>query len=343
MLLIVNPLAAHVEMISIPRDSFVPNPALGNRNDKLTHTGSSGSENTVTAIEQLFGIDVDFYLKLNFSSVIEIVDALDGIDIDIPLDFCEQDENRSFAQEDLICLSKGEQRIDGREALAYARHRHSYVDQDLSRNQAQQRVFQAIVKRMLHIGNVGKIEKLMDIATRLCATNMPIEQVTNFISYQLDHPQEWTFSSISLNNGYSDMLATASMGSALPLSVYLLNKDDIQAVIDRYQELCELMNFSTFAFDLNNLEKDRVYVSSDYNFLWAGDNTSQWEAVINEETILPDTPTQTPSEPSEPTTPTQPSEPSTGGNEETTAPSEPDEGNTETDPSTPDTSQTVQP
>ena len=343
MLLIVNPLAAHVEMISIPRDSFVPNPALGNRNDKLTHTGSSGSENTVTAIEQLFGIDVDFYLKLNFSSVIEIVDALDGIDIDIPLDFCEQDENRSFAQEDLICLSKGEQRIDGREALAYARHRHSYVDQDLSRNQAQQRVFQAIVKRMLHIGNVGKIEKLMDIATRLCATNMPIEQVTNFISYQLDHPQEWTFSSISLNNGYSDMLATASMGSALPLSVYLLNKDDIQAVIDRYQELCELMNFSTFAFDLNNLEKDRVYVSSDYNFLWAGDNTSQWEAVVNEETILPDTPTQTPSEPSEPTTPTQPSEPSTGGNEETTTPSDPDGGNTETDPSTPDTSQTVQP
>ena len=125
------------------------------------------------------------------------------------------------------------------------------------------------IRDRLNIGNVTKIESLMEIATRLCATNMPIEKVTSFISYQLDHPQKWTFSSISLNNGYAGMLASASMGNELPLSVYVLKYDDIQAVIDRYYEMCNWMNFSTFQFDLNDLEKNRVLVPSNLNFLWS--------------------------------------------------------------------------
>ena len=73
-------------------------------------------------ISQFFGIPVDYYARVSFNSMIEIVDTIGGIDV-MGTDFCEQDENRSFKKDDLICLKKGEQHLDGKQALAYSRHR----------------------------------------------------------------------------------------------------------------------------------------------------------------------------------------------------------------------------
>ena len=69
-------------------------------------------------IEEVFGIEIDFYVKLNFFSVIDIIDAIGEIEVDVPIEFCEQDENRSFAQKDLICLKEGKQKVNGKQALA---------------------------------------------------------------------------------------------------------------------------------------------------------------------------------------------------------------------------------
>lgn len=120
LLLIVNPVANHIDMVSIPRDALVPNTALNNANDKLTHTGIYGIDTSVDTISQFFGIPVDYYARVSFNSMIEIVDTIGGIDVDVELDFCEQDENRSFKKDDLICLKKGEQHLDGKQALAYS-------------------------------------------------------------------------------------------------------------------------------------------------------------------------------------------------------------------------------
>ena len=123
LLLIVNPVANHIDMVSIPRDALVPNTALNNANDKLTHTGNDGIENSVETIQNFFGIPIDYYARVSFNSLIEIVDTIGGIDVDVEISFCEQDENRSFKKEDLICLKKGKQHLNGKQALAYSRHR----------------------------------------------------------------------------------------------------------------------------------------------------------------------------------------------------------------------------
>ncbi|HFL3113565.1 TPA: LCP family protein, partial [Clostridioides difficile] len=114
----VNPVANHIDMVSIPRDALVPNTALNNANDKLTHTGNDGIENSVETIQNFFGIPIDYYARVSFNSLIEIVDTIGGIDVDVEIDFCEQDENRSFKKEDLICLKKGKQHLNGKQALA---------------------------------------------------------------------------------------------------------------------------------------------------------------------------------------------------------------------------------
>lgn len=298
MLLIVNPLANHIELISIPRDTFVPNPALGNVSDKLTHTGNDGPENTVKAFEKVLGIDIDYYLKLSFTSVIEIIDTIGEIEVDVPLDFCEQDENRSFAQEDLICLNKGTQKLNGKQALALARHRHSYTDRD--RTHAQQAIIKGIVNKLVSASGIAKVDKVLEIAPKYIMTNMPMSQVTSFISYQLDHLGKWTVSSTYIDNGADAMLSTASMGGNLALSVYLLNKDDIQAVLDKYAEMSSQMKFSEFTFDLNNLNKDRLTVPTNNKVVWSTSNTSAYE-VYNEP--------ETPAVPETPETPTVPETP----------------------------------
>lgn len=95
-LVMVDPLNNQMTTVSIPRDSYVPNPALGNGSDKLTHLGNDGALNSMEGIEEAFGIDIDYFAKVNFQSLIHIVDAIGGVDVDVKIDFNEQDENRSF-------------------------------------------------------------------------------------------------------------------------------------------------------------------------------------------------------------------------------------------------------
>lgn len=126
LLLMINPQAHHVTMVSLPRDAYIPNKAYegsGFSLDKLTHTGLYGVDTTIETVEDFLDIDIDYYARISFSSVIEIIDVLGGIDVDVEIDFCEQDENRNKDEAHQICLAKGEQHLDGRQALAYARHR----------------------------------------------------------------------------------------------------------------------------------------------------------------------------------------------------------------------------
>ena len=107
-LLFINPLAHHVTMVSIPRDAYLPNKAYEDSEfalDKLTHTGLYGIDTTVETVEDFFDIDIDDHARISFSSVIEIVDALGGIDVDVEIDFCEQDEYRNKDEAHQICLS----------------------------------------------------------------------------------------------------------------------------------------------------------------------------------------------------------------------------------------------
>ena len=95
-ILIVNPRANHIDMVSLPRDGYMPNTAVNNLNDKFTHTGLYGIDTSIASLENFFQIPIDYYARISFNSLIEIVDALGGIDVDVEISFCEQDETEAL-------------------------------------------------------------------------------------------------------------------------------------------------------------------------------------------------------------------------------------------------------
>lgn len=253
MLLLVNPNTNHIDMISFPRDSYIPNPALGGGNDKLTHTGNNGVENTMLALENVIGFDINFYVKVNFSTVVEMVDAIGGVTVDVPVAFTEQNSQRSFAPEDLISLNAGVQTVNGEEALAFARHRKTASVGDIGRTKAQQQVIAAMIKKVLTPEGALKVPSLLDIAGQYVVTNVSEEQLNDFVNYQLENLQSWSYSQMTLENGYSSMLTTASMGN-VPLSCYVLASSDLDKVYQKYQMMLNPISFNEFSFDLNDLE-----------------------------------------------------------------------------------------
>ena len=252
-LMLVNPITNEMKMINIPRDSYLPNPALEYGNDKLTHTGMYGVENTLQTIENLFQVDIDYYVKINFSSLIEIVDTLDGINVDVQITFCEQDENRSFAQEDLICLNAGPQELNGKQALAYARHRDSYVDQDLSRNKAQVDIVKGIVKKILSPSGITKVDTLLGNVSDYVMTNFSGDEISAFAASELEDGEAWTISSLTISDRTFDSRINASAPDLGPLDVYLFSKEDVAEVREAIDSFIDPQKLSDFSFDLDDL------------------------------------------------------------------------------------------
>lgn len=332
MLVIVNPRTKFIQMISFPRDAYLPNPALGNGNDKLTHTGNNGVDNTMKAIENVLGFEIDYYAKVNFTSVVEIVDTIGGITVDVPIAFCEQDSQRLFTEGHLQCLEVGEQEVNGEQALAFARHRKTAGVGDIGRTKAQQQVLRAIVEKLLTVEGMSKVPALLDVIPKYVVTNISDSQLENFVSYQLDHLGTWTMKMMTLENGNNASLVTASMGN-LPLSCNVLNKYDVLTAFQKYHAIIRPKSFNDFSFDLNELELDSadfsfnndiIYSDGDYSS-FTGTPTEDVEEEIPvepEKPVVPEVP-ETPVEPETPTEPEVPEKPEVPTDPETPVEPEP--------------------
>lgn len=273
LLLLVNPLTNHIEMVSIPRDAYIPNTAAANYPDKLTHTGIYGIDTTISSVEKVFGFNIDYYAKVSFTSLIEIVDTLGGINANVAVTFCEQDENRSFAPQDLICLNQGEQTLNGKQALAYARHRKSYGD--IERTMAQQEIIKGIINKVLSAEGINKVPTLLEIGPKYVSTNIPMDLVKRLIKSEAEEIQPWTFETLHMENGYSDMYPTASMGADIPLSVYILNREDVRSVYRKYLQMFETLHLNDFAFHLDNLSDRVEYPLESPYMLWTDNITTK--------------------------------------------------------------------
>ncbi|MDH6366429.1 MULTISPECIES: LCP family protein [unclassified Breznakia] len=253
MILIVNPITNHMEMVSFPRDSYIPNLALGGINDKLTHLGNHGVENIMDSIAAISGFEIDFYVQVNFTSVVEIVDAMGGVEVDVAMDFTEQNSQRSFEDGDLIVLKKGLQTLNGEQALAYARNRHDQPEGDVGRTRAQQDIIKAMISKLTTAQGVTAVPSLMETATKYIETDMSYEQLSDFVNYEIEHLEPWTFGSTSLDNGGFDQIPIPYAGGSMPLSVYILSLTDMEMLYYRYQMIINPTNFKDFSFDLEDL------------------------------------------------------------------------------------------
>lgn len=282
-LVFIDPRNNQITTTSIPRDSYVPNPAYDNGSDKLTHLGNDGVENSVAGIEETFGIDINYYAKVNFQSLIHIVDALGGVDVDVKISFTEQDENRSFKKKDLITLEKGMQTLNGKQALAYARHRKTEGYSTTGRENAQQQVIKAIVKKLTSAEGISRINDVLQAASEYVYTNIPMNAIQSFVSYQLNHLKPWSIESNTLRTGVDATLSTASM-PGWPLSCYLLSQQDINKVFNAYMRMFDDSKMKDFTFNLSTNPNNTIQYPQDQHI---GEFvvTSQYAGELNPYTV----------------------------------------------------------
>lgn len=132
-------------LISIPRDSYILN-ACTNKKDKITHTGWYGAECLTKTLTKYLGIEIDKYMLIDFEGLIDVVDSIGGVTINVDQRIEEQDENRNF--DNMIVIEAGEQKLSGREALAYLRHRKTLVDGVYGRSNHQEQFILAMINQL---------------------------------------------------------------------------------------------------------------------------------------------------------------------------------------------------
>ncbi len=190
MLVTFNPKTLNATMFSIPRDTWVPIACNNNRENKINSSAAYGSSCVIKTIQNLTGINIDYYVKVNFKGVVDLVNALGGVTVEVERpDFwyiengkvyqnkvCEQDSNRRFGK-DIVCMDLGLQTLNGEQALAYARCRHLYAISDIARNQHQQQIIEALIKKIKDLRSVSEFENLLNAVSRNIETNITTNQM----------------------------------------------------------------------------------------------------------------------------------------------------------------------
>lgn len=184
-----------IKLLSIPRDAYVYVPEVGYET-KINHAHAyGGPRSTIDTIENELNIPIDYYVRVNFEAFMDVVDALDGITVDVPYEFKEQD---SKDKADAIHLMPGEQKLNGEEALALARTRKA--DTDVERGKRQQEIIQALVQRSLSLKSVLKFDEVIDAVGENMTTNMTFSELKSFVGY-LTHGKDLTIETLNID-GY---------------------------------------------------------------------------------------------------------------------------------------------
>ena len=167
-----------VNLLSIPRDSYVYVPEVGYET-KINHAHSyGGSQAAVETVENLLEIPIDYYVKVNFDAFIDVVDALNGITVDVPYELYEQDSTDTA---NAIHLLPGKQNLNGEEALALARTRK--MDNDIERGKRQQEIIKAILNKSVSLNSILKYDDIIEAVGSNMTTNMTFSEMKSFISY----------------------------------------------------------------------------------------------------------------------------------------------------------------
>ena len=238
MIVTINPLTSTILMTSIPRDAFVTEVCDDYAcnygvEDKLTHTGIYGADTTKDTLENLLDIDINYIFRVNFSSMIDIVDALGGIDIDVAEGMAV---SRFYSDSTLEGIHEGQNHLNGKRALAYSRERKAYLDGDVQRARNQQQVLQAMFKKASSPEIITKYSNILKAVGKAFDTNMTTKEITSFIKYQLQASPSWKFEQYVLK-GENTLKVSPELGmevSAVELYAYSIQtaSEKIQAVLD---------------------------------------------------------------------------------------------------------------
>lgn len=222
----VNPNTKKILLTTTPRDYYVQIPDIsGEQRDKLTHAGIYGVDASMRTLEQLYGIDISYYARVNFSSLVKIVDTLGGVDVDSDFEFDAQGYH----------FQKGMNHLDGKQALAFSRERYSFEEGDNQRGKDQEKVLTAILNKAMSPAILSNASALIADVSDSVQTNMTQEEMAKFIKMQLNDGASWNIESVAAS-GNGDTQACYSSGDQ-PLYVMWPDEAVVQSISAKMNEI----------------------------------------------------------------------------------------------------------
>lgn len=230
MLVTVNPKTAQVLILSIPRDAYLPitckkNPsacsAVVGEFDKLTHSGLYGVGATESTLEDAFDVEINYYARINFSSLINIVDAIGGIDVEVEPGL----EVERFYANGTEGVTAGINHLNGERALAFVRERHAYVDGDNQRVRNQQIALKALLKAVLSPQMVVNYPEVMKALSTAFDTNMTAKEIKSLLTLELSRFPNWNIQLYSLPGEPATAYSPAAQNY---LSVVYLGTNEVE-------------------------------------------------------------------------------------------------------------------
>lgn len=219
----VNPTKGKVLITTIPRDSYVNIPNKGM--DKLTHAGLFGVDSSIKTIENLLNINIDYYGKVNFTTLTELIDVLGGIDVENPKAFTAQGYN--FVQ--------GTNHLNGTQALVFARDRYHQAEGDFDRGKNHTRIITAIINKMLKPEMLLNFGNISQVALRSVNTDMPYEKMIELVNKQIDSGKKWDIESGALQGSGTMDLKSVLMPEA-QLYMMVPSEESIKEVESKIKE-----------------------------------------------------------------------------------------------------------
>ena len=218
-LAVVNPSTKRVALINTPRDYYV-DLAGTNSKDKLTHAGLYGVETSMATLGNLYGVNVDQYLRINFAGFISIIDAVGGVDVYSDQAFTSVGSPGYY---DPTTFAEGWNHLDGKSALAFARERHAFASGDIQRGINQMKVIDAMMNKIKSPTVLMSFSKLMDAVSDCFVTSLSQEQISALVRMQLASLSDWDIQSYAVT-GTSGK--SSQCYSAKGQSLYVMKPDE---------------------------------------------------------------------------------------------------------------------
>ena len=323
-LAVVNPVTKRVALINTPRDYYVDLAGTDSK-DKLTHAGLYGVETSMATLGNLYGINVDHYIRINFSGFINIVDALGGVDVYSDQAFTSVGSPGYY---DPTTFVEGWNHLDGKSALAFARERHAFASGDIQRGINQMKVIDAMLNKIKSPALLMGFSKIMDAASDCFVTDFSQEQISALVRMQLSDFAEWDIQSYTVTGSGS---TSTKCYSAKGQKLYVMKPDDASVSKAREMIASVLGGEGSVASTSQKPEKTDVFTPTTDPDAAVSVPEESAESVILDapaESVPEEAPAETPAEqPAEQPADTQPQEPEapaqgeTGGDASTEAPS----------------------
>ncbi len=218
----INPVTKQVILISTPRDYYIPLSNSGGEKDKLTHAGIYGVDVSMDTLGKLYGTDLSLYFKVNFTGFKDIVNALDGIEVDSDVAFTAGWQACSQSDRDSYTFREGTNELDGGAALAFARERHAFASGDRQRGINQMKVIQGVFKKVQSMALLTNYADVMKSISGSFETNLTSKQIQALVKMQMDDMASWNVLAYSVTGTDANESTFSSPGH----KAYVMIPDD---------------------------------------------------------------------------------------------------------------------